>query len=46
MEDLILLSDPEPAAQDQLLMTFAASMGVSMEIVSIQDGKGVHASPP
>src|SRR5271157_1922735 len=39
MKNLILLSSSEPAGQDQCLLTFAASMGVSTKTVSIQGGE-------
>jgi hypothetical protein len=38
MKDLILLSGSKPSAQDQRLMTFASSMGVSTKALSLQDG--------
>ena len=39
MRDLILLSGLEPAVQDQRLMRFAASMGISTKTVLCQDGR-------
>ena len=38
MKELVLLSGPAQAAQDQRLLSLAAWMGVSTKVVAIQDG--------